>query len=156
LRFSGCTDESLALCERADSVERVMLTEVVRAGTWRRLGNRQENAAALRRALQLEPTNWSLYLDLADLAAEDGDFAGAADLVREGLEHEPHDVTLRAAGAAYRARATGSVADLDLLLELAVSLSHAGYRDALIEHAVGRPDLPPDRVAVARKLQTGH
>jgi hypothetical protein len=53
------------------------------------------------------------------------------------LAHEPHDVTLKAAGAAYRVCATGSVADLDLLLELAVELAHAGYRNALIEHALG-------------------
>ncbi|MEU4689642.1 tetratricopeptide repeat protein [Actinoplanes sp. NPDC023714] len=85
LRFCGRTDESLALCERADSIERVMLTEVVRAGTWRRLGDRQETAAAFRRALRLDPANWSLYLDLADLAAEDGGFPAAADLVGRGL-----------------------------------------------------------------------
>jgi tetratricopeptide (TPR) repeat protein len=154
LRACGRTDESLAVCERVDSLERVMLTEVVRAGTWRRLGDRQETAAAFRRALQLDPTNWSLYLDLADLAAEDGDFSTAADLVSQGLAHEPHDVTLKAAGAAYGVRATGSVADLDLLLELAVELAHAGYRNALIEHALGSRFLPPDRVAAARRLQT--
>jgi len=152
LRSCGHVDESLALCERADSVERVMLTEVVRAGTWRRLGDRQETAAAFRRALHLDPTNWSLYLDLADLAAEAGDFPAAVDLVRQGLVHEPHDVTLRAAGAAYRVRATGSTADLDLLLDLAPDLPHAGYRNGLIEYALGGQDLPPDRVAAARRL----
>jgi tetratricopeptide (TPR) repeat protein len=153
LRFCGQTEASLALCERADAVERVMLTEVVRAGTWRRLGDRDATAAAFRRALQLDPTNWSLYLDLADLAAEAGDFPAAADLVREGLAYEPHDVTLRAAGAAYRVRAAGSTADLDLLLELAPAVPHAGYRDGLLDHALDRPDLPPDRVAAARRLQ---
>ncbi|MFC4070496.1 hypothetical protein [Actinoplanes subglobosus] len=152
LRFSGRTDESLALCDRADSVERVMFTEVVRAGTWRRLGNRRENAAALRRALLLDPTNWSLFLDLADLAAEDGDFGAAADLAGQGLVHEPEEVVLRAAGAAYRVRATGSVADLDLLLELAPQVSHAGYRNGLIACALGREDLPADRVEAVRAV----
>lgn len=155
LRICGRTDASLALCDRADSVDRVMFTEVVRAGAWRRLGDRRQTAAAFRRALQLDPTNWSLYLDLADLAAEDGDFAQAADLVRQGLEHEPEDVTLRAAGAAYRARAEGSVTDLDLLLELAPEVPHAGYRNGLIEHAIGAPDLPADRIAAARGFQAG-
>lgn len=155
LRSCGRTDASLALCDRADSVDRVMFTEVVRAGTWRRLGDRRQTAAAFRRALQLDPTNWSLYLDLADLAAEDGDFAQAADLVRQGLAHEPEDVTLRAAGAAYRARAEGSVTDLDLLLELAPEVPHAGYRNGLIEHAIGAPDLPADRIAAARGFQAG-
>jgi len=153
LRFCGCTDESLALCDRADALDRVMLTEVVRAGTWRRIGDREQTAAAFRRALQLDPTNWSIYLDLADLKAEDGDFSAAADLAGQGLAHEPQDVTLRAAGAAYRVRATGSVADLDLLLEIAAELPHAGYRNGLIEHALGRRDLPSDRVAAARRLQ---
>ncbi|MFI2648803.1 hypothetical protein [Micromonospora fulviviridis] len=155
LRVCGRTDASLALCDRADSVDRVMFTEVVRAGTWRRLGDRQQTAAAFLRALGLDPTNWSLYLDLADLAAEDGDFAQAADLVRQGLEHEPKDVTLRAAGAAYRARAEGSVSDLDLLLALAPEVPHAGYRNGLIEHAMGAPDLPPDWIAAARQFQAG-
>ncbi|WP_230394868.1 tetratricopeptide repeat protein [Plantactinospora alkalitolerans] len=155
LRICGRTDASLALCDRADSVDRVMFTEVVRAGTWRRLGDRRQTAAAFRRALELDPTNWSLYLDLADLAAEDGDFAEAADLVRQGLEHEPEEITLRAAGAAYRARAEGSVTDLDLLLELAPEVPHAGYRDGLIEHAIGARDFPADRIAAARRVQDG-
>jgi len=154
LRFCGCTEASLALCERADARDRVMLTEVVRAGTWRRIGNRPETVAAFRRALELDPTNWSLYLDLADLKAEDGDFSAAADLVGQGLAHEPQEVTLKAAGAAYRVRATGSVADLDLLLEVAEDLPHAGYRNALIEHALGRQDIPSGRRAAARRLQT--
>ncbi|BCB75396.1 hypothetical protein GCM10022251_77920 [Phytohabitans flavus] len=155
LRICGRTDASLALCDRADSVDRVMFTEVVRAGTWRRLGDQRQTAAAFRRALELDPTNWSLYLDLADLAVEDGDFAQAADLVRQGLEHEPEDVTLRAAGAAYRARAEGSIVDLDLLLELAPEVPHAGYRNGLLEHAVGGLDLPADRIAAARRFQAG-
>jgi tetratricopeptide (TPR) repeat protein len=155
LRACGRTDAALALCDRADAVERVMFTEVVRAGTWRRLGDRPQTAAAFRRALELDPTNWSLYLDLADLAAEDGDFAQAADLVRQGLAQEPEDATLRAAGAAYRARAEGSIADLDRLLELAPAVPSAGYRNGLIEHALGARDLPADRIAAARKIQAG-
>ena len=155
LRICGRTDASLVLCDRADSVERVMFTEVVRAGTWRHLGDRPQTAAAFRRALTLDPTNWSLYLDLADLAAEDGAFAEAADLVRQGLEHEREDVTLRAAGAAYRVRADGSVTDLDLLLELAPQVPHAGYRNGLIEHAIGTPDLPEDRIAAAHRFLAG-
>jgi tetratricopeptide (TPR) repeat protein len=153
LRASGRIEESLALCDRADSMERVMLTEVVRAGTWRRLGDPAQTAAAFRRALDLDPTNWSLYLDLADIAAQDGDYQEAADLVRRGLEYESEDVTLQAAGAAYRARAESSVADMDLLLALAPDLGHAGYRNGLIDHALGAPALPPDRIAAARRLQ---
>ncbi|GAA1535088.1 hypothetical protein GCM10009827_061640 [Dactylosporangium maewongense] len=156
LRICGRTDASLALCDRADSVERVSFAEVVRAGTWRRLGDRRQTAAAFRRALELDPTNWSLYLDLADLMAEDGNFAEAADLVHRGLEHEPEDVTLRAAGAAYQARAEGSVTHLDLLLELAPEVPHAGYRNGLIEYAVGGPSLPADRITAARRLQAGN
>jgi tetratricopeptide (TPR) repeat protein len=155
LRICGRTDASLALCDCADSVDRVMFTEVVRAGTWRRLGDRRQTAAAFRRALELDPTNWSLYLDLADLAAEDGDFAEAADLVRQGLEQEPTDVTLRAAGAAYRVRAEGSVTDLDMLLELVPEVPHAGYRNGLIEYAMGALDLPADRIAAVRRFQAG-
>ncbi|GIF19662.1 tetratricopeptide (TPR) repeat protein [Actinoplanes tereljensis] len=153
LRVCGLTDESFALCDRADSVERVMFTEVVRAGTWRRIGERRQAGEAFRRAIELDPANWSLYLDLADLVAEDGDFTTAAELVRQGLEHEPGDVTLRAAGAAYRARAENSHADLDLLLELAPMLPHAGYRNGLLEHALGATGLPADRIAAARRLQ---
>ncbi|MGW4945851.1 tetratricopeptide repeat protein [Actinoplanes sp. NPDC004185] len=153
LRLCGRTDESLALCDRADSVARVMLTEVVRAGTWRVLGDRGQTVAAFERALRLEPGNWSLYLDLADLQAERGDFAAAAGLVGQALEHEPQEITLRAAGAAYRTRATGSVTDLDLLLELAPQVPHAGYRNGLIDHALGAEQLPSDRIAAARQLQ---
>jgi Flp pilus assembly protein TadD len=41
-------------------------------------GNRAEMVAAFRRALALDPGNGSPHLDLADAAAEDGDFAQAA------------------------------------------------------------------------------
>jgi tetratricopeptide (TPR) repeat protein len=154
LRAGGRTDASLALCDRADAVQRVMVTEVARAGTWRELGDRRQAAAAFRRALELDPANWSLHLDLADLLAEDGDFAEAAELVRRGLDHEPENVTLRAAGAAYRVRAEGSLTQLDLLLELAPAVPHAGYRDGLIDYAVDGPGLPADRTAAARRLRS--
>jgi tetratricopeptide (TPR) repeat protein len=119
LRACGLTDASFGLGDRADSIERIMLTEVVRAGTWRVLGDPGQAAAAFERALALDPANWSLYLDLADLRAEQGDFATAVQLISQGLEHEPAEVTLRAAGAAYRARITGSLDDLRELIGLA-------------------------------------
>lgn len=153
LRFSGRTGESLALCDRADEVEPVMLTEVVRAGTWGWLGDRDRQGEALRRALARDPGNWSLFLDLADHAAMRGDFPEAADLVRRGLTHEPGDVTLRAAGAAYRLVATGALADLDLLLELAPDVPHPGYRDSLLAHALTVEGLPTDRAGQLHRLR---
>ncbi|MBG0568366.1 hypothetical protein I4J89_43775 [Actinoplanes sp. NEAU-A11] len=152
LRACGRTAESLTLCDRADEVERVMLTEVVRGGTWRKLGDRSQARAAFERALALDPANWSLFLDLADQSAEDGEFAEAAALVSRGLEHEPHEASLRAAGAAYRARATGAAEDLDLLVSLAPDLD-PGYRDHLIECAVAGPGLPAELIAGARASQ---
>ncbi|MEV4517530.1 tetratricopeptide repeat protein [Dactylosporangium sp. NPDC049525] len=127
---------SFALCNRADAVQRVMFTQVVRAGTWRHVGNRAETAAVFRRALALEPANWSLYLDLADLAAAEGDFTEAAALATRGEELEPDDVTMRATAAAYRARSTGSLADLDTLTDLAPRLPEP-YGRTLIGHAHG-------------------
>ena len=87
LRACGLTDASFALCDRADALEPIMLTEVVRAGTWRKLGDPGRAAAAFERALGLDPANWSLYLDLADLHAEQGDFTSAVQLIDRGLEH---------------------------------------------------------------------
>ncbi|SNT62698.1 Tetratricopeptide repeat-containing protein [Asanoa hainanensis] len=134
LRACDRTDASFALCDRADAVRRLAFTEVVRAGTWRHLGNRPETAAAFRRALALDPTNWSLHLDLADLAAEEGDFAEAAALATRGEELEPDDVTMRAAAAAYRARSTGSAADLEAFTELAPQVPD-DYRQTLLGYA---------------------
>ncbi|MFE2531568.1 tetratricopeptide repeat protein [Streptomyces sp. NPDC059371] len=155
LRACGLTDASFALCDRADAMERIMLTEVVRAGTWRKLGDPEQTAAAFERALALDPTNWSLYLDLADLRAEQGDFAAAVQLTRQALEHEPDDVTLRAAGAAYRARLTGSPDDLRDFTGLAPHLPDSPYRDLLIDHACSGPALSPELVAEARRFQSG-
>ncbi|MER6731063.1 tetratricopeptide repeat protein [Streptomyces puniciscabiei] len=155
LRACGLTDASFALCDRADSVEPVMLTEVVRAGTWRRLGEPERTAAAFERALALDPANWSLYLDLADVRAEQGDFAAAVRLTEQGMRHEPDEPTLRAARAAYRARLTGSPADLGELVELAPGLPHDAYRDLLIDHACAGPALPAELVAAARRIQHG-
>ncbi|WP_246213739.1 tetratricopeptide repeat protein [Kitasatospora viridis] len=155
LRACGLTDESLALCDRADAVERVMLTEVVRAGTWRRLGDPERTAAAFERAIALDPANWSLHLDLADVRAEQGDFAAAVRHVDQGLLHEPAEPTLRAAGAAYRARHTGAPADLRELIELAPQLPADSYRDLLIDRACAGPGLPADLLAAARRLRNG-
>ncbi|MCX5397731.1 tetratricopeptide repeat protein [Streptomyces sp. NBC_00102] len=153
LRTCGLTDASFALCDRADSVERTMLTEVVRAGTWRKVGNPEQNEAALKRALALDPANWSLHLDLADLRVEQGDFATAVRLIDQGLEHEPAEPTLRAAGAAYRARLTGSSADLAELVALAPDMPNRSYRDLLIDHACAGPGLPAELVAAARRVR---
>ncbi|MEU9141963.1 tetratricopeptide repeat protein [Streptomyces sp. NPDC048404] len=153
LRACGRTDASFNLCDRADAIERIMLTEVVRAGTWRKLGDPGQTAAAFERALALDPANWSLYLDLADLRAEQGDFATAVRLIGQGLEHEPAEVTLRAAGAAYRTRLTGSPEDLRDLIGLAPQLPDSPYRGLLIDHACSGPALPADLIAEARRLQ---
>jgi hypothetical protein len=153
LRACGLTDASFGLCDRADSIERIMLTEVVRAGTWHRLGDPGQAAAAFERALALEPANWSLYLDLADLRAEQGDFTTAVELIGQGLEHESAEVTLRAAGAAYRARITGSPDDLRELIGLAPHLPGGPYRGLLIDHACSGPGLPAELIAEARRFQ---
>ncbi|MFD6423030.1 tetratricopeptide repeat protein [Streptomyces sp. NPDC060198] len=153
LRACGLTEASFALCDRADSVERVMLTEVVRAGTWRKLGNPVQNEAALERALALDPANWSLHLDLADLRVEQGDFETAVRLIDQGLEYEPSEPTLGAAGAAYRARLTGAHTELSRLIELAPDLANRSYRDLLIDHACAGPGLPAELVAAARRIR---
>ncbi|MGR6968194.1 tetratricopeptide repeat protein [Streptomyces cynarae] len=152
LRICGLTDASFALCDQADAVERIMLTEVVRAGTWRKLGDAEQTVAAFEHALALDPANWSLYLDLADIRAEQGDFTAAVRLIDQGIKHEPTELTLRAAGAAYRARLTGSPADLSELIKLAPNLPNDSYRDLLIDHACAGPALPAELVAAARGI----
>lgn len=152
-RACGRYELSFALCDRADSVERVMWTAVARAATWRQLGDLDRAAAAFESALLLDPANWSLYLDLADVRAEQGDFAAAAVLVEQGLEHEPHEVTLRAASAAYRTRLSGSPDTLRALITLAPEIANTGYRNLLIDYACAGPQvtrLPQSLVAEAR------
>jgi hypothetical protein len=66
LRACGLTDASFALCDQADSVEQIMLTEVVRAGTWRKLGDLQPTVAAfelasIRRPAARPPTPFRCY-----------------------------------------------------------------------------------------------
>jgi hypothetical protein len=130
LRACGLADASLALCDRADAVERVMFTEAVRAGTLRHLGDRVGAAAAFRRAIALDPGASSLYLDLADLAAEAGDLAEAAALAGQAARLEPDDVTMQAAAAAYRACATRDAAELARFDALAAQLPEP-YRRTL-------------------------
>ncbi|TXS54197.1 tetratricopeptide repeat protein [Streptomyces sp. t39] len=153
-RACGRYDLSFALCDRADAVDHVMWTAVARAATWRAMGNLDEAAAAYERAVLLDPGNWSLYLDLADVRAEQGDFAAAASLAAQGLEHEPDEVSLRAAGAAYRVRLSGSSEDLTTLIALAPELANTTYRNLLIDHACAGPDLPAELVATARRIRT--
>jgi tetratricopeptide (TPR) repeat protein len=152
-RACGRYELSFALCDRADAVERVMWTAVARAATWRVMGDLDQAAAAFERALLLDPANWSLYLDLADVRAEQGDFAAAANLVEQGLEYEPHEVTLRAASAAYRARLFGSPGDLKALISLAPELGNTTYRNLLIDYACAGPKLPQGLVAEAHRIR---
>ncbi|MFE6955708.1 tetratricopeptide repeat protein [Streptomyces sp. NPDC057696] len=151
-RACGRYELAFALCDRADAVEHVMWTAVARAVTWRVMGDLDQAAAAFESALALEPANWSLYLDLADVRAEQGDFAAASGLVAQGLQHEPHEASLRAAGAAYRARLSGSSDDLRALIVLAPELVNTSYRDLLIGYACAGPGMPRRLVAEARRL----
>ncbi|KOV35261.1 tetratricopeptide repeat protein [Streptomyces sp. XY152] len=152
-RACGRYELAFALCDRADAVEQVMWTAVARATTWRVMGDLEQAAAAFERALALEPANWSLYLDLADVRAEQGDFAAAAALAAQGLEHEPHEVLLRAAAAAYRTRLSGSSDDLKALIALTPELSNTTYRNLLIDYACAGPKLPRRLVAKAHRIR---
>ncbi|MEW2636508.1 hypothetical protein AB0903_33985 [Streptomyces sp. NPDC048389] len=85
--------------------------------------------------------------------AEQGDFAAAASLVEQGLEHEPHEVSLRAAGAAYRTRHSGSSDGLRALIALAPELANTTYRNLLIDYACAGPKLPRRLVAKAHRIR---
>jgi tetratricopeptide (TPR) repeat protein len=138
LRTFGRPDESLTLCDRADAMDRTVLAEVVRGGTWRALGNMDETAAAFHRALDLEPDNWSLHLDLSDLHAMRGDHTAALTSAEEGLRHNPHERKLRAARAAHQARLTGTPEAFAEFERLTSELDPA-YRAWLREQATGTP-----------------
>ncbi|MEU9602684.1 hypothetical protein AB0E06_38580 [Streptomyces sp. NPDC048109] len=151
-RACGRYELSLALCDRADAVDHVMWTAVARAVTWRVMGDLDQAAAAFECALLLDSANWSLYLDLADVRAEQGDFAAAVSLVGQGLAYEPHEVTLRAASAAYRTRLAGSSDDLRALITLAPEIANTTYRNLLIDYACAGPKLPRRLVAKAQRI----
>lgn len=152
-RACGQYEFAFALCDRADAVDRVMWTAIARATTWRVMGDLDQAAAAFECALHLDSANWSIYLDLADVRAEQGDFAAAASLVEQALKYEPHDVSLRAASAAYRTRLTGSSDDLKALIALAPELPHTTYRNLLIDYACAGPKLPRRLVAKAHRIR---
>ncbi|MFC0113104.1 tetratricopeptide repeat protein [Kibdelosporangium aridum] len=152
LRACGRIDAAFALCDRAEPT--TMMVEVVRAGTWRRLNEWERAAEAFRRAIDLEPDNWSLYLDLADARAQLGDFAAAVDATSQGLRHEPDEPSLKAAHAAYRTRLSGSAEDLQALVEVESVNSH--YLAQLIDIAVQNPDLPQKAVQRALKMKPEH
>ncbi|MFF8599948.1 tetratricopeptide repeat protein [Streptomyces sp. NPDC015232] len=154
-RALGRHDHSFALCDRADAVEPVMWTAVARAATWRVMGDLDQTAAAFESAVRLDPANWSLYLDLADVRAEQGDFAAAVGLTAQGLQHEPGEVTLRAANAAYRTRLSGSSDDLGTLIALAPGIANGSYRNLLIDYACAGPKLSRELVEKAHRVRHG-
>ncbi|MFC8722477.1 tetratricopeptide repeat protein [Kitasatospora sp. NPDC057198] len=166
LRMCGLPERSFALCDRADALAPAMLTEVVRAGTWRERGDLDRAADAFERALLLDPANWSLHLDLADLDAVRGDFASAAARTARGLELEPAEPTLRAAHAAYRFRLAPSAPALRELLDAAGALPPSPYRRQLLDLARATDatdpladlptDLPADLLAEADRLRDGN
>lgn len=151
-RACGHYELAFALCDRADAAGPDMWTSVARANTWRAMGDLEQAAAAFDSALALDPANWSLYLDLADVRAAQGDFATAVTLAEQGLQREPHEISLRAAGAAYRTRLSGSSDDLRNLISLAPRLTNATDRSVLISYACDGPGLPPELMVGARRL----
>lgn len=151
-RACGNYELAFALCDRADAVGPDMWIAVARASTWRALGDLEQTAVAYESALGLEPANWSLYLDLADVRAAQGDFAAAVALAEQELQHEPHEISLRAAGVAYRTRLSGSSDDLRNLIALAPQLTNAPYRNLLISYACEGPGLPPALMVEARRI----
>ncbi|MFG2429111.1 hypothetical protein [Streptomyces sp. NPDC048590] len=66
---------------------------------------------------------------------------------------EPAEVSLRAAGAAYRTRLSGSPDDLMALITVAPELTNPAYRDLLIGYACVGPGLPEELVTRARGLR---
>jgi tetratricopeptide (TPR) repeat protein len=157
-RACGRYGLSFALCDRADAAGPDMWTAVARAATWWQLGDLDEAATAFEDALRLDPANWSLHLDLADVRAAQGDFGAAADLAAQGLEHAPDELSLRAASAAYRTRHLGSADDLRALTDLAPQLGNSVYRGQLIDHACAdaeRAGLPAALVAEALRVRAG-
>jgi hypothetical protein len=74
-------------------------------------------------------------------------------LVERGLAYAPHEVSLRAAGAAYRTRLSGSSEDLRALTVLAPELANISYRKLLIDYACAGPGLPRGLVAKARSIR---
>ncbi|MEU1601456.1 hypothetical protein ABZ468_54660 [Streptomyces sp. NPDC005708] len=90
---------------------------------------------------------------MADVRAEQGDFTSAVRLIDQGMKYEPAELTLRAAGAAYRARLTGSPAELSELIELAANLPNDSYLGLLTDHACAGPALPAELVAETGRIQ---
>jgi hypothetical protein len=82
-----------------------------------------------------------------------GAFAGAVHSATEGLKHGPTEITLRAAGAAYRARHSGDADALEALIALAPQMPKGPYGAVLIDHACGGESLSPELVARARRLR---
>ncbi|OQR59702.1 hypothetical protein B6E66_34020 [Streptomyces maremycinicus] len=152
-RACGRYELAFVLCDRADAVDRVMWSAVARAATWREMGDLDQAAAAFECALLLDSANWSLYLDLADVRAAQGDFVAAASLAEQGLEYESQEVTLRAARAAYRTRLAGSSDDLKALIILAPEIANTTYRNLLIDYACAGPKLPRRLVAKAHRIR---
>jgi hypothetical protein len=81
-------------------------------------------------------------LDLADLLVGSGRVAAAIESVDRGLLQAPDEVVLKAAGAAFRARHTGSPEQLKALLALLPSLAEGDYGQWLIGQACRGPGLP--------------
>ncbi|MEU6104558.1 hypothetical protein [Streptomyces flaveolus] len=64
-----------------------------------------------------------------------------------------HEISLRAAGAAYRTRLSGSPDDLKALITLAPELANTTYRNLLIDYACAGPKLPRRLVAEAHRIR---
>ncbi|WAZ19191.1 hypothetical protein STRCI_000225 [Streptomyces cinnabarinus] len=97
--------------------------------------------------------NAGLILPLLDGLDEQGDFVAAVRRIDRGLGHAPTELTLRAAGAAYRARLTGSPAELSELIELAPDLPNGSYRGVLSDVVCAGPALPAGLVDAARRVR---
>lgn len=131
-RRLGAVDEAIGWCERAEQADGTAIAAIMLGYALRGAGRREEALAAWRRALDREPGNVDLRVDIAELLADRGELVKGIDVLAEALRRAPDHPKAFPSSCSLRYALTGDIAHLVRLADWWRQHPEHGYAAAML------------------------
>ena len=139
-RRMGALDEAIDWCERAEEAEQSAIAAIMLGSALRNAGRRQEAYEAWLRALEREPGNVDLRVDIAELLADGGELATGIGVLDEGLALAPDHPKAFPSSCYMRYAALGDIIHLVRLADWWRQHPEHGYAGTMLgQGSQGKP-----------------